>query len=538
MPALTVQVGLGSGRDEWRTVPAVGVKHTQAAPGGCTSGEFTITDAGNLPDLDNTVPVRFSSKRSGRCVWSGTVASPAVRRDETGAMTVPCDGEAIALARQYFRLPYLVTRQDCWQLDPVETGSKNTSLISSLPNNDNTMAVGVQIESGPVKFKDRGRARCTAFLDADLSFGAFYGWNVSSLSATQWDSILWVGPRAEQNYVVRDNCSTTPRVRQFVASGLAQGHGYAPVNRDVISMEIYYYGANQADMTSGQWTGWYNMRIYGGMRDRNGARQGIDTTKGLPAWRVIEDLLGRVPYVVATDSARTRVDQSSPYRFDTLDYSQSPVTVADVLGDLVAFEPDFNWRVSPRSPIDNLAGFTWEPWPTAARYQLPLGVTAWDNTGSDQALCDRARVDYTDPDGTPRTVWKATQEWIAQNIEATLTGGHPPVIEAEPIELTQETSSPGNAARILDAYLASVSAPPRSGKATIDRPIVDLSSGGVVAPEHLTAGVTARVPETGETLRVTRVEYDDDTGAATLSLDDPRRTPDQIIADVTRRRYK
>ena len=80
--------------------------------------------------------------------------------------------------------------------------------------------------------------------------------------------------------------------------------------------------------------------------------------------------------------------------------------------------------------------------------------------------------------------------------------------------------------------LAAKATPPKAARAVVRRPILDRQTGAMVMPWEIEPGYVVSVRETGDLLRLTEMDYDDDAVATTLTLGTPQRTIEQMLAGL------
>jgi hypothetical protein len=247
--------------------------------------------------------------------------------------------------------------------------------------------------------------------------------------------------------------------------------------------------------------------------------------------QVVEDLLGRVLTMCDPDVA---VIDPTEWLIDQLAYTDGAKAV-DVLTHLMEWEPDFTWEISERLP-SGLHRFAWRAWPTSPRYIVSV-ADGWVETGSDANACNRVLVAWTDSTGAAQSLAVTAQDLADDGLIPTadlddvgdgLTAGS--IRDADRVTLPEGTGSAANAARIGRAVLLETIKPPRAGKATVRRPILDMVTGCQVMPWELEPGYVCRVREKGWDLRVTQVDYDHDDQSMVLTLGTPVLTADQRIA--------
>ena len=288
---------------------------------------------------------------------------------------------------------------------------------------------------------------------------------------------------------------------------------------------------NVADDTT--WTNLTGLSVLGRRMDRNGTLLSTSAAHGSTALsvlasQVVEDILGRL--MTFCDPGTAQVDATT-FGIDQLAYPDG-VKAAGVLNDLAVFEPNFLWEIL--ETLDNgKHRFNYRAWPTTVRYEVSIRDD-WRQTGSDVDLCNRILVSWTDPTGakqvTPVTAASLGLTGIGLPIDA--LGSR--VKDADPITLPDGKGSLANAQRIGGQILTDKINPPKTGTVLVRRPILDLLTGAMVMPWEIEPGYLCRVRETGGELRITQVEYDDDTVSTLLTLGTPVLTDEQRLAKLDR----
>lgn len=280
------------------------------------------------------------------------------------------------------------------------------------------------------------------------------------------------------------------------------------------------------------WTDWADFSAIGQRMDRNGTllsgSGGLVSTVQVLASQVVEDLLGRL--LTFCDPATAQVDATT-FGITELAYPDG-VKAANVLDDLTMFHPEMVWEV-----LETLANgkhrFNFRAWPTTARYEVSV-KDGWRQIGSDADLCNRILVSWTDIAGQSQVteVTAASLGLVGIGLPVDDLGSR--VKDADPITLPPGKGSAANATRIGGQILAEKINPPRAGSVVVRRPIIDRLTGNTVMPWELEPGYLCRVREIGEDLRITQVDYDDDTCSAALALGTPVLTTEQRLAQLDR----
>ena len=247
--------------------------------------------------------------------------------------------------------------------------------------------------------------------------------------------------------------------------------------------------------------------------------------------RIIEDLLGRV--LPEFDGANAVVSQGSSFTISQLAYPDG-TTAAQVLEDMMTFAPAYRWYTRPGRQIDGKYQFSWDLWPTVARYEATL-----DDGGSfplsTQDVYNQVWVRWTDEAGRGRWELRTKACKLLDTAGLTRTGT---------IDLGSEAGALAQAQAAGDAFLDDHNVPKNGGTLTVARPIRDVITGAMVMPWEIEPGELVRirgveaypnafnaVTNDGDgVFRIFAVEYNADANAMTLSLDsDPRETEDALV---------
>lgn len=511
---LSVRIGDGT-TDRHVTRDASGLRFTKTAPGGHAFASVAL----NLPrstftDLGPADRAWIYDSRTGRTVFEGFVDKPGATDGPAGqSFDLSILGSSILASDESRALIYVNKQLDGW----MRSGSSaNSASVGQF-------AVGVvpgllmQFNPGqPIDTLSRAKMADPTLASAGMGLGGIslftYGGksdtayrpefftdavgvtvgNAGGLNTTGESNVLWVGtdfPATSNEYVLQLR-------RVGGATNVADDLTYA------------YFS---------------QISVIGQRMDRLGVlltgSAGLGSTTQVLAHQVVEDLLGRL--LTMCDKVTSQVSAGS-YPIDQLAYSDG-ATARRVLDDLTLYEPDLLWEIL----ADTGAGFqfNYRPWPTTPRYEIGTrdGFSA---PGSDVDLCNRIAVYWTDVQGSKQTIVVTAPEPIPA------LGSR--IRDADPVTLSSGRGSESNAVRLGLAVLAEKASPPKSGRATVTRPIHDRLTGNLVLPHEIEPGYLALVRETGDVLRVTQVEYVDDDAAATLVLGEPTLTVDQRVARLAR----
>lgn len=527
----------------WLEPDVKDVSFTWEVNGGCTEAAFTIIGLEFEDAMNAGVAVRISSVTSGEILWSGQVAfadRDTLSDTEAPNLRVTCEGSAALLSDREYKLPYIVTRQDAWDMSWLDDSVFNSKVESGThPQSGDIPALNLSIDTGmtinsgqQVQAMFTGYDRTLDFFDR-FWFGSFHGRVDNSATDTNFRNNVFVG-------------SATDWRAQTLSNTTAQNMDVTARSddlTDVLLLDDSRDGGN-VTLTKGRWTAWYNMRVYTLMYRRDGARWAPSPTASLDPIDIVEDLIYRVltgTMIVSRDPARspryTDYGTVGRYPIWTFDYSD-PATVATVLNDLCLMNPEFYWMLGPADITDGLHGLEWTDWGKTPRYAISRDDVDWADQGDD-ALYNRITVRYKDDRGRDAAVIKNVSYNDYPDLEdLVLPSGVLRVREAPTVTLPNATSTRANAERVATVILDALARRPYGGTVTISEPLVDSETGRETTPAALRPGVLAQVEDTPELLRVTKVVVDGTTGAATLSLSSPRLTIEALLAKATSRKRK
>lgn len=317
--------------------------------------------------------------------------------------------------------------------------------------------------------------------------------------------------------------------------------GHFPIGTNRIGLRLRRSGAATNILSSDDttWTWWHNVAVLMRRMTRYGVPvtgvAGMVTAAYVRADWVVEDLIGRMFNGLIDPAIASVVAETIPTQIDQLTFPDG-ATAADVLNHL-ATQIDYLWSIGAGNP-DGSGGyaFSWHPWPTEPRYEIST-ADGFDQPGGEYELCNRILVTWGDAAGRkqslPVTVTSADYPELADLERA----GR--IRDAETIDLPDGRGSAENAQRIGEQILGQRATAPRSATATVRHPIRDRLRGGWVEPYAIEPGYPVVVRETGETLRLTEMTFDDaDNASTSLVLGNPVLSEDELIArlPIVRRR--
>lgn len=320
--------------------------------------------------------------------------------------------------------------------------------------------------------------------------------------------------------------ATSPKV---IVTDFASG-------RNTIEFRIRWSGSSTSVADDDTWASIRNLVIQGTRYSAAGSElltAASYTSNTLLASQIVADLLGRL--LTAFDGANAVIETTS-YTIDQLAYPDG-ADPAKVLDDLMTLEPGYRWGAYE----SNSAGkhrFEWKAWPTSVRYEADVkdGIYSPASAGD---LWNAVQVRWRDAQGATRSTRVTSTVPVLD--DAGLT-------RETQIDLGDEVGSAAAAAQVGAQWLAEHDTPPNAGTLRIARPVLDLVSGRMVQPYQIKAGELIRVrgilpsvdslnasTRDGATVfRVWAKDYDAASATASLELDSPVRTQQQLVAAATR----
>jgi hypothetical protein len=254
------------------------------------------------------------------------------------------------------------------------------------------------------------------------------------------------------------------------------------------------------------------------------------TTNYYTADQIVADLLGRL--LDKYDGAGASI-AACTHQVNQLSYPDG-TTAEQVLNDLMTLESGYYWKAGKESATNpGTYEFTWKAWPTTIRYESH-SRDGLDSPGSLQELYNAVTVRWRDPIGRIRRTRRT------QTVDALTDAG---LTREALIDLGDEVGSVENAEQAGDEFLAAHLYAPNAGRLTVRHPIVDFERGRMVQPWEVEPGGLLRITDIKprfdalsptardgvSVFRVTAVDYDAGSNTATLELDSPPRTIENLI---------
>lgn len=555
MTTAPVSVSVQGADGYWRQLGKVpGVRYVTAAPGGCAEASIPLSDMALLPDLQQGCPVRVTDSTTGDVLWTGRLSSPVKQvRGILESGDPSFEGQAGFLGDNFVRYTPLVTRLDAWwlgsQMKPYVAGATveagTVPVHAANPDGQTINALKLTLPSGYIASPYCSLASFHGFYDGTIdgiddhsatSVRAFIGWHheaVQNTNTTRFQCFLWHGESAgSTTWQSNPPYNISQKVRQLldpaINADLTLGYQYNGPGVDTS-------GENPAVTPDELWSGWWAIQVFRNLRNKDGSQRiGWSPLgrEGLTPDEIINDLIGTFSESINVDPSdlASVIDTTSDVVLTSYDFS-APASMAEILADLNALVPTHFWYVGVADSAGRFP-LAWTAWASTRILNLPPGAVTYDEAAGEDDLANVVTYTYTDAYGQDATGKLFADPWAYP--DAYRIGGQ---VEAPPLDLTG-LASPLAAKQVATAYLATVATLPKSAKATVTVPVADRDSGAMIPPWALAAGIRAHVPETGETLPVTACEVDADSATAVLTLGTPRRTTEQIVAQLSKHRKR
>lgn len=530
--ALTIRINDGH-TDRHVGLYASGLKFTKVAPGGHQSCQFTL----NLPRntftaLNAADNCWLYDARTGKTIFGqGYLEQPTPVDGPNGqSFDINANGGMVRANDETRALIYVDQTLDGWK--QVQYGNA----VAASTGEQWSDGSGTQAGTGMRCQIPQGTtiAGATAVAAVENRVMARAGMSVAGLRVITGSGKIDVNYRTELYDLVNAILTSTGSATQIQQTGVDQtfwvGAAFGTTGAFLLQLRRSAGATTVADDTT--WSNFVALFVLGRRYDRNGNLLGTaaahnNTAQSVLASQVAEDLLGRL--LTFCDPGTAQVDVST-FAIDQLAYPDG-TKGAGVLNDLALWEPNFVWEIL--ETLDNgKHRFNYRAWPTTPRYVVSTR-DGWRQTGGDVDLCNRILVNWTDPFGNP-------QGTAVTAASLGLTGlGYPVddlgtrVKDADPVSLPAGKGSTANATQIGGQILTDKVNPPLAGTVVVQRRILDLLTGNYVSPWELEPGYLCRVRELGQDLRITQMDYDDDSVSTTLTLGAPSLTVDQRLAKLS-----
>lgn len=556
--ALAVRINDGQ-TDRHVTGHVSGLRFKKTAPGGYHSASFTIAiDPGEFTDLSAADRVWVYGP-TGETIWEGYLDNPAAVDGASGrSLEISAMGTMILASDQRVQLIYADRDLGMWdQWLGGNAAASASATTAGDPTTPDSETQGLLTQFNPGQPIGPGSLAQIGY----VGFQRAPGWQFGAISVRLKSGKAAPPAAPDTSYQTDLAYSVAGGGSGFLAIGGAGIRttpgvvqrwvgeaGNPPALTTGLALRLRRVGAATNVVDDKTWSFFDDVIVTGRRMLRDGSLvlgvAGMVTTDYVRADWVVEDLVGRVLRPVL-DQHSVEIEAGT-WPIDQLTY-HAGATPAEVFDDLALWEPNHYWGFGASTARG--VRFYYRKWPTVPRYEISTR-DGYDAPGSDLDLCNRVAVTWTDPAGKERTtaVWAASGPGV---IPPGAPAGTVPAVfgsalaalesvgrvrDAEPVTLPEGQGSAANAQRIGTMVLEDRVNPPKAATATVSREIFDKSAGRWVAPYEIQPGCLVAVRETGDVLRLTEVDYDDEQGAATLTLGTPVLSIEQRVARLARTR--
>lgn len=507
-----------------------GLQFTKTAPGGYAFANMRLRlPRGTFPDLGPADRVIVSDARTGRTVFEGFAENPGVVDGPGGQEYELSVAGSTVLASDNSRALVFVDRDPSSLIEhkwtfSAPSGSSQTGDDPTGAGNS-TAAPGLLLQLNPGQPVGQGKGvdgHYVGLQNIGMTFGVVRGTHKAGKTDAGYiaDLTAWGGYGNVSTSLV----SGVQQISQTPASfSVRSGSATLPTGTTRIALRLHRTGGATNVADDDTWLLYYDVTVIAQLVGVDGQPRNMvnmEANNGVRASDVVDDLVGRV--MTFADRKVSGAVNISAAIIDQLAYPDG-ATPQQVLDDLALWEPDWLWEILEHT--GNGWRVTYRQWPTTARYEISAARDGFSAPGGDVDLCNRISVHWTDAKGTKQTTVVTSVVPSLDDVGRTR--------DAEPIELEDGRGSAANAQRIGQQILAAKNTAPKAGTATVARWILDRDTGRMVGPWEIEPGHLVRVRETGDDLRLTEMEYDDQDCSATLTLGEPVLTEDQRIARLS-----
>lgn len=545
---LAVAVDDGSGR-RFITEHVSDLSFSETAPGGHSVASCSINlPLSAFPNLGPNDRLYVFDGTMGKTAWEGYTNNPGHRADAAGeGFDVTANGGMILAADRSERLIYRDPALDSWSTDnnsgargtigSLGSSSGATVEVGNFPKDAGTRAgdpgLFMQFPKGmAVDTASQAVIRYRQFADSPMSLGAVHYYCDGGSSTSNYQVTVGIEGLA----------GTMPVELLDFTDLFAIGHNtdYITAN-NLTDREVYIFLQSNVTSEVGSNNIWFAMGetgVLGKPVDRYGVPYNNPRTTHWLASEVAEDLFGRL--------LRDQIDQAtlevvtSTYPIDALTFLD-PTTAVGAFSSLLLLE-DYDWGIGASRNGKHRAWF--RPWPTTPRYVL-TDRDAISLPGSDDQQVNRVAVEWVSERGyTHVTVVGAyVPELGNMNPVQSSDGRIDPAFvgrikDADKVTLPDGHGSAPNARQAGARALAEKNRAALSGTATVTRPLLDLVTGAQVMPWNLRAGSVARLASQGVNVRITEKAYNHNDRAATLTLNTPVPSLEEMLARLAARRQR
>ena len=535
-------------------VPPVRDVEWDDAEMGPQRASFTLLDPRVGEQLAEDCDVVISDPRSGETLWTGWVHGEGISDNGDGTWDVECHGTALRCYNRRLSLPYVVRDLDSWSRESLKYRSTTNvdTQVTTRPMDPPLDTVLIQLPEGKGAYPGltMGRMMYTGHQGSDMWIGAYRGYRDCGAGfqyPTEWRYRLVVGDEFYGNVPIESSVAeTTSTLFERAAGGtgwrLPPTSSAANEDWNVLTLTMAWSGpapgrTGYTNASQQSWVGTDRISVAGQRLTRYGANAYMgplaEAALYVTASEVVEDLIGRHPEIIDPTDCQVA---ATTFNIAQLDYRDG-ITMGDAFDDMMLIHRGHMWRVSLARP-DGRFSLRWGERPTAPRYVLPDDGTVVDLPGSSAPLANRVVVEWLDWRSRPR---QAT--YAASTADYPDTAEMRTPVYAETIDLGAEMEpsetvvSAETAKRVGTQVLDEVARKRRSGTATVTRPVLDLIEQTLVTPASIQAGERVALESTGEQFHASAVRHPD-LHTAEITLNSPRRSVDEVVAALGRRRRR
>ena len=517
-------------------------KFSKSDPGGFKVGSFVVDQRlGYRTDMIQPYSrVYIYNTRNGDCVFEGDVSHPGRSVSDGGALLevqVDCDrlndwsGSRIYCDRDL----QAWTRNNGVSVGATTVEAGDDRSLSGLDALNLSFPTDMHVETN-----FRIEAIYTRINEANQQIGRIDysvagghvsgspGWLVRTLCTTP-------------STIVRSNILNT-----FISSGAVTVGGAIPTGESKAFVQLIWTGGSSGTGTSGNDIVWASLRglvIVARMLLKDGTYRTSGYANAVTADQVWEDMLGSEMLNTAFDSANARVDTGTATFIYQLAYPDgaTPQQIAD---DLMTYEPGMTYIIGPSNPLNNKYSLSWYTRSDSVRYEALLWTD--EHSGGIQAVDQYNQV---------------VARWKTPTGIIRMTSSSQSIPEMDAVGRTRRFfhdlgSVLGDATNVTTANATVMQDhryPKNTGRVRISRPIVDLWTGRTVQPYEiepaclirlvgaepsLDALNTSLTPNGSTVCRIVNTDYDGDSNAVDLDLDDVPYSMAQAIRVARARRKK
>lgn len=501
--------------------------------------------------------------RTGDTVWDGRLEDPGRSVDTDGAgWDMSAVGEVARTSDRNAALVYVdQALSERWLASPFSAPSANISATGD-PANEDVDALLCQFNPGqPIDTLSTAAMRY--FMPDGMEVGGFgYDWHAGLTTVShEAQGGINLGGGA----LTRNDPFNTAGGSEVAQAGFPST--FPEGRTSLILRNVRVSGGATNVATDNNWASFSNVYVRGIIYTQTGIKMlGVGSGSAAEedyrnpwvyAHQVVADVLGR-GLVPGYDGDTAVIDTTSEHQIDQLAYPDG-VSVAALLEDLIALEPDFFHQIGHRDPSTDKAPFTWRRWDTDARYQAGIGH-GLSLPGADAERYNRITVRWTDKRDQAQTKTYDAGDTIAGYVVPVVdeleTAGpnHTRLVREpdEPQDLADEVGSEANADRFAAKFLLDHADPPASGTVTIAGPIFDRTLGRFVQPWEIQAGYSIRLRDLADTpddftardrdgkctFHIENMTYTASENTAQLELDSAPRTDVNELAKTLKGRRR